>query len=221
MGSPPLTRGKVITVYTIHPIWGITPAHAGKSTHPACSTVSCRDHPRSRGEKDAAATAPRVCAGSPPLTRGKADRGASGEPARGITPAHAGKSRGFEGFLDAVGDHPRSRGEKFVAVSVISSAIGSPPLTRGKVTANWNQRANKRITPAHAGKSSAGRRRGRADGDHPRSRGEKAVRPPPPLAIVGSPPLTRGKVRGSYCYSPNDRITPAHAGKSWYYNRNG
>ena len=50
-------------------------------------------------------------------------------------------------------DHPRIRGEKFRIKQVGHDRKGSPPHTRGKVYERDGQPAEKRITPAYAGKS--------------------------------------------------------------------
>ena len=51
IGSPPHMRGKVSHLLASNSILGITPAHAGKSCQSSCSPRSCRDHPRTCGEK--------------------------------------------------------------------------------------------------------------------------------------------------------------------------
>ena len=70
------------------------------------------------------------------------------------------------------------------------------------------------ITPAHAGKRvprylSSGRPR-----DHPRPCGEKASGVPHKKHLPGSPPPMRGKGSPQIISAKEDRITPAHAGKS-------
>ena len=70
------------------------------------------DHPRLRGEKPLIYARMFFFAGSPPLTRGKADILADLLKLPGITPAYAGKSiPGIVGKVD-MKDHPRLRGEK-------------------------------------------------------------------------------------------------------------
>ena len=51
--------------------------------------------------------------GSPPHTRGKVARPHHEPKVVGITPAHAGKSPFLYMIFRFVGDHPRTRGEKF------------------------------------------------------------------------------------------------------------
>ena len=69
------------------------------------------------------------------------------------------------------------------------------------------------ITPAYAGKRSAGREFGTAAWDHPRACGEKAMSVTTMNKSQGSPPRMRGKV--GHCLSVDSRsgITPAYAGK--------
>ena len=90
--------------------------------------------------------------------------------------------------------HPRSRGENELVIDQEKSFDGSSPLTRGKrmVTA-YNTRTGGLI-PAHAGKTV--RRVGRVCivGAHPRSRGENDVKTGSGLPVLGSSPLTRGKL---------------------------
>ena len=91
--------------------------------------------------------------GSPPHVRGKADLLNLRTFCKRITPAYAGKRMPGISAKSCPTDHPRMCGEK--ALSTFSSLknSGSPPRMRGKVyigKINW---AKKRITPAHAGKS--------------------------------------------------------------------
>ena len=50
LGSPPLTRGKHISVMMCADSVGITPAHAGKTNALHAFPLQSQDHPRSRGE---------------------------------------------------------------------------------------------------------------------------------------------------------------------------
>ena len=75
----------------------------------------------------------------------------------------------------------------------MSTPKGSPPPMRGKAHQKRVAAADKRITPAYAGKSRKPRHRRKPVQDHPRLCGEKAHwygRIPP---ILGSPPPMRGK----------------------------
>ena len=91
---------------------------------------------------------------------------------------------------------------------------GSPPHTRGKVRHLSHIPQLVGITPAHAGKSPWTAPKRQRNGDHPRTRGEKAMGIMVEEIKLGSPPHTRGKV-GKHLHNPGGQgITPAHAGKS-------
>ncbi len=72
----------------------------------------------------------------------------------------------------------------------------------------------KRITPAHAGKSNNDKTLGILYEDHPRSCGEKTKNFSNRFPVSGSPPLMRGKETQEKHSPRHQRITPAHAGKS-------
>ena len=91
-GSPPRVRGKAFDAGKLIPVYGITPACAGKSVCVAHTVAAFRDHPRVCGEKTLSRTTGAAQWGSPPRVRGKAlMRDISTEGFR-ITPACAGKS---------------------------------------------------------------------------------------------------------------------------------
>ena len=156
----------------------------------------------------------RVARGSSPLTRGKLSISGARRRSRGLIPAHAGKTPLPCPTCGNSGAHPRSRGENYASAGLICAAMGSSPLTRGKLKALLADKTAEGLIPAHAGKTEAsGRARVRRKA-HPRSRGENmstTVRTP---AAVGSSPLTRGKQR--YPVESNLRygLIPAHAGKT-------
>ena len=114
----------------------------------------------------------------------------------GITPAHAGKrkkeSRRTGAYKDhprtcgekplnpprrgARGDHPRTCGEKITSIFVGVGGWGSPPHMRGKGMYELLKQYERRITPAHAGKSHKSRKSSYCTRDHPRTCGEKYER---------------------------------------------
>mgnify|MGYP007021019703 CR=1 FL=1 len=75
---------------------------------------------------------------------------------------------------------------------------GSSPLTRGKPVSLTEKYAAAGLIPAHAGKTCQNPRRAHSLTAHPRSRGENPVTLPRRASLLGSSPLTRGKlcVRG-------------------------
>ena len=194
MGSPPRMRGKGHRIPLRHPLQGITPAYAGKSS--ACRrTLSAGwDHPRICGEKaEMGGFIPRF-SGSPPRMRGKGTCNQVDTRRQGITPAYAGKSLSF--------------------VSPATAPTGSPPRMRGKVELIKLIMFALGITPAYAGKSLGRLTPLFTLRDHPRVCGEKYGLAVGDKVVLGSPPRMRGKALGQRKHGRLVRITPAYAGKS-------
>ena len=135
-----------------------------------------------------------ICKGSPPLTRGKVSPSLQNPSGGRITPAYAGKRSSTYDTDQMSRDHPRLRGEKKDFTGKAKAQGGSPPLTRGKGTSFSVILSIYGITPAYAGKSRHLAQENPLHGDHPRLRGEKRIYRPPWGWVLGSPPLTRGKV---------------------------
>ena len=85
--------------------------------------------------------------------RGKLHAVAVRHDGRGITPAHAGKTR-LTLICPAVDqDHPRACGENLAGFIAEMALLGSPPRMRGKLKERLIEEENRGITPAHAGKT--------------------------------------------------------------------
>ena len=138
--------------------------------------------------------------------------GVDGKPR--ITPAHAGKTANSGGGNGGISDHPRACGENSSRMLWSTRASGSPPRMRGKHFMNAYQAGQKRITPAHAGKTDVRARHKRRKTDHPRACGENAGRQAAAQQGLGSPPRMRGKPAEKAAAERWERITPAHAGKT-------
>ena len=91
---------------------------------------------------------------------------------------------------------------------------GSSPLTRGKPEARSYRQPSRRLIPAHAGKTAGPRRPAHGSGAHPRSRGENTSCEATAIAVNGSSPLTRGKLRDQETQRVGGGLIPAHAGKT-------
>ena len=91
---------------------------------------------------------------------------------------------------------------------------------RGKVHKMNHSDLCSRITPAYAGKRHSLFHSTEVEQDHPRLCGEKPKPTPTTLTIMGSPPPMRGKDCRPYVRSLEPRITPAYAGKSFYFVEN-
>ena len=189
-------RGKVVELTLSRSFCGITPAHAGKSEGRLQLRLRAGDHPRACGEKTEYSLPHIEPKGSPPRMRGKVRCCMPLLRASGITPAHAGKSMWLQGQNTARQDHPRACGEKPRVLEDDNSKIG--------------------ITPAHAGKRLPPHAPQPGQGDHPRACGEKCTSRMPLRTSLGSPPRMRGKVARDGQTARRFRITPAHAGKSWF-----
>ena len=131
-----------------------------------------------------------------------------------LIPAHAGKTNHGSSLADAVKAHPRSRGENYNSAIMSYPSMGSSPLTRGKQTNFSPFKVNRRLIPAHAGKTYALEGITPVAEAHPRSRGENFLIVEVAEKLDGSSPLTRGKRRGPIESATRDRLIPAHAGKT-------
>ena len=175
----------------------ITPAHAGKTRRQLRAVQGRADHPRACGENAGVSMSAASAAGSPPRMRGKQSSLSCIFILPRITPAHAGKTNAH--VLDA--ERP----------------AGSPPRMRGKLSISSLLKMAARITPAHAGKTRTRYRRPWVNPDHPRACGENSFEILVKLFAFGSPPRMRGKLSAKDFGDPEIRISPAHAGKTYFF----
>ena len=214
LGSSPLTRGKQAPGHDHHRIAGLIPAHAGKTVDSHRCLSFCWAHPRSRGENNQPQPGPKNHPGSSPLTRGKRPSGAQGLVEGGLIPAHAGKTTNLSPVQKTTPAHPRSRGENGHPERRVLWKVGSSPLTRGKPERPVRPIPQRRLIPAHAGKTEPICVLRGIGAAHPRSRGENVTRPREASVVCGSSPLTRGKRLRGLEGRLGDRLIPAHAGKT-------
>ena len=97
---------------------------------------------------------------------------------------------------------------------MVLRAIGSSPLTRGKLHIGDKRINRRRLIPAHAGKTWCLSCGALAHWAHPRSRGENPASSPSGRATHGSSPLTRGKRTLRDRDRAEGGLIPAHAGKT-------
>ena len=116
--------------------------------------------------------------------------------------------------IESCGAHPRSRGENSGLWEPGSDGLGSSPLTRGKLVGVFGGNLSDGLIPAHAGKTSTPVPTCRPSRAHPRSRGENVADVRVARNAEGSSPLTRGKPMPEEPYPMEDRLIPAHAGKT-------
>ena len=175
----------------------ITPAYAGKSCQRSRHFPACRDHPRLCGEKTYRYVWRLKGTGSPPPMRGKDEMKDNVILKSRITPAYAGKRRNHDSNGNHRRDHPRLCGEKIISPDMYVRFNG--------------------ITPAYAGKRTDPEQGSGHTEDHPRLCGEKRRFASLWLPVVGSPPPMRGKVHTGSSVFELCGITPAYAGKSFWY----
>ena len=159
-------------------------------------------------------TPPVSLPGSSPLTRGKLHVGDKRVDARGLIPAHAGKTTGRAACRSARWAHPRSRGENRERGASLGGVAGSSPLTRGKLLTITAMIAALGLIPAHAGKTSTASPQRPSSWAHPRSRGENHLSACVFRRRHGSSPLTRGKPHRPPRPARPCGLIPAHAGKT-------
>ena len=152
--------------------------------------------------------------GSSPLTRGK--RGSCNQAAVfvGLIPAHAGKTMRVRTPAARFRAHPRSRGENPIFALTLKCGCGSSPLTRGKHGRGCDYCWCERLIPAHAGKTGTPAAVDCVTAAHPRSRGENGFKTASRRVLAGSSPLMRGKHHQEAQRADQDRLIPAHAGKT-------
>ena len=173
-GSSPLTRGKLLGPKVSMSPHGLIPAHAGKTSAPHATAARSWAHPRSRGENHHDALLIPGDPGSSPLTRGKRLREQPQQTRHGLIPAHAGKTAPAGERIRGEWAHPRSRGENEPSSRVKGNEAGSSPLTRGKLCDGRHCGGDRRLIPAHAGKTLDRRVIWQSRMAHPRSRGENS-----------------------------------------------
>ena len=213
-GSSPLTRGKLQRRPNQRPGHGLIPAHAGKTITRWGVMLAASAHPRSRGENEHGDGRSVPPLGSSPLTRGKRGKDERQVLARGLIPAHAGKTPVHCVQCRLATAHPRSRGENGLPELHGGHGEGSSPLTRGKPRVGCRRRTRLRLIPAHAGKTPEVVRGQDRTTAHPRSRGENAIPQRGGGALCGSSPLTRGKLQSWLSSTVANGLIPAHAGKT-------
>ena len=148
----PRSRGvyNMLHVTSSH-IVGSSPLARGLRNGSADQVRFRGDHPRSRGVYPIRFTSASVNSGSSPLARGLRILLCDGSADQGIIPARAGSTTVPSAVIEALADHPRSRGVYRFFRRTCCTITGSSPLARGlrkRVDAAANQRG---IIPARAG----------------------------------------------------------------------
>jgi len=194
IGSSPHTRGARSTGRRYAAASGIIPAYAGSTPCLPCARPRPADHPRIRGEHQAALALLARMLGSSPHTRGARGQRLQLHPAGRIIPAYAGSTFSRRWAWRRKADHPRIRGEHPALGGVVQVAAGSSPHTRG---ARGHRSDDRGVSV-----------------DHPRIRGEHVADCAFAVALAGSSPHTRGALDRVGCHLNDIGIIPAYAGST-------
>ena len=114
-------------------------------------------------------------------------------------------------------DYPRLRGKDQKNWLALPCWSGSPPLTRERLVVAKKKKDTLGITPAYAGTTLTPELACVLLGDHPRLRGKDFAAVSAFITDMGSPPLTRERRINQVFISKPLRITPAHAGKTYFF----
>ena len=193
---------------------GSSPHTRGAPSPSRPSKGPTRDHPRIRGEHSPLDDGKLSTRGSSPHTRGAPSSEVLTIGPLRIIPAYAGSTSPRGGRTRRTSDHPRIRGEHVKNEVRSLGGIGSSPHTRGAPRSLLPSPLGSRIIPAYAGSTLTQARQAKSMRDHPRIRGEHALRRFIDKGSQGSSPHTRGAPRNVSHITPPGRIIPAYAGST-------
>ena len=233
-GSSPRVRGKRGRRFRTRSVVRLIPARAGKTSCTPGRTPPPAAHPRACGENNQESARMRVERGSSPRVRGKHSPVDLREPARGLIPARAGKTRPFMNSDFAVPAHPRACGENKTlrcrgggprahpracgenrTRGVWESGFtGSSPRVRGKQDAEVPGWGAPGLIPARAGKTPWSSTPRTPPPAHPRACGENWSWKHAGKTLPGSSPRVRGKRDLNEPLRENLGLIPARAGKT-------
>ncbi len=192
----------------------LIPAHAGKTFSALFLGEFNGAHPRACGENDRLPCIRHIPSGSSPRMRGKLKRVKIGDVTAGLIPAHAGKTFFKARKKCSSRAHPRACGENVIGVQRFDSALGSSPRMRGKQSVCKDGDKATGLIPAHAGKTWKQFRCMRESRAHPRACGENDALSRFRGDVSGSSPRMRGKHSQRGIERTDNRLIPAHAGKT-------
>ena len=155
-----------------------------------------------------------MAGGSAPHMRGIRNRRGPRRPGRGISPAHAGNTFWLTICPVVILDQPRTCGEYRVCRCGPGWMGGSAPHMRGIRQIRSSRVSVRRISPAHAGNTTARRSRRPVRADQPRTCGEYGVGFGDPVGEGGSAPHMRGIPCDDGIPGIALGISPAHAGNT-------
>ena len=192
-GTSPRARGKLLAFWPEAKNTRNIPACAGKTACHATCNAAPQEHPRVRGENLRGMNAAIKKHGTSPRARGKLDDWRLVNDEGRNIPACAGKTGSNAGRVASWREHPRVRGENFLAILRFIIRCGTSPRARGKRPGTANVHNPVGNIPACAGKTHSppmGKARTR---EHPRVRGENFGSVVAEMDLWGTSPRARGK----------------------------
>ena len=171
----------------------LIPARAGKTVRMRQMTVADSAHPRAGGENRIIAATVARSAGSSPRGRGKPLSVCPCRAYQRLIPARAGKTSERDAVHKLSAAHPRAGGENAEPKRDPLGVAGSSPRGRGKPRKRGAGQDGRRLIPARAGKTHAGRGWHDYRQAHPRAGGENPGGHQDDAAPPGSSPRGRGK----------------------------
>ena len=215
IGSSPHTRGARSAPASHTNSARIIPAYAGSTRRESLRRHDSADHPRIRGEHGRR-VAPRADGvGSSPHTRGARGTSRSRPTPRRIIPAYAGSTMPAPSSPSSERDHPRIRGEHWLASNRPVMTDGSSPHTRGAHARGGASGTDDRIIPAYAGSTKGIIASSTHRPDHPRIRGEHKLNRLKKQGVDGSSPHTRGARYREIGFETIDMDHPRIRGEHW------
>ena len=213
-GSSPRVRGKRPGRGRAERRSRLIPACAGKTAQSTWMPAPRWAHPRVCGENAGYSERHVRRWGSSPRVRGKRGDILLNHANHGLIPACAGKTDSALLWESPSRAHPRVCGENGIRGLSEDTTIGSSPRVRGKRFRTIRRQPARRLIPACAGKTLAGRGLRSACRAHPRVCGENTVAVTALTQKAGSSPRVRGKLSVTESRPGRDRLIPACAGKT-------
>ncbi len=135
IGSSPLVRGSAAVPIACHLVRRFIPARAGIGSLAETSVKASPVHPRSCGDRNASERIIENRSGSSPLVRGSDQLQVAGGKVARFIPARAGIGFSIRMLVVLTPVHPRSCGDRGLAVAKGKPQAGSSPLVRGSAPA--------------------------------------------------------------------------------------
>ena len=155
-----------------------------------------------------------MTARSSPRERGPLAQGPEAGQAGRFIPARAGNARCIKVEHAVSPVHPRTGGERLYSYGSHFLVGGSSPHGRGTPGGRRRRRLSGRFIPARAGNAADVVCHSGSLPVHPRTGGERALRPLSTIAHAGSSPHGRGTLPLSERQGPDRRFIPARAGNA-------